>query len=483
MIFSAVASRRDDGRPTPGAEYRDHPWRVAASSGVVIAVAYLAVTVYLLLFQVTKISPLSSATFEQQVNVICYAMVAVVALTIVTTPVAWVGDWAARRGRGATAPPIGTLTVVTVICSLGCLVLTENMLYTVAGVGLKTDTTAIVKFAFITFSIVAGVSLARMTVKGLASHERRVIAATAMIALAIPAAIFTSIDLLSMDAAPVAKTSGPAQINVVILSADGVDAQHLSVYGYPLQTSPFLESRASEFRIFENAFTNNGNTTGSITSMLTGMSPIKTGVVFPPDRLNADDAARTLPQLLGGLGYYRSNWAVPHYADGRTQNLVGAFDVDNGYQYRNSPVARIPLGTGLGRWFIVDSIEQTIALAQDAVGYRELQNPYDEVGTEEVDTGKDADRLAGVLHEIRTQDKFFINTHFMVTHGPRFVLSQRLFSRGKQQSFAWQSSFYDDAIRQFDSYIGDVYRELRATGNRSHVDYCHVRPWQQVGPR
>ena len=33
--------------------------------------------------------------------------------------------------------------------------------------------------------------------------------------------------------------------------------------------------------------------------------------------------------------------------------------------------------------------------------------------------------------------RFFINAHFMVTHGPRFEAKERIFTKGRTQNEAW----------------------------------------------
>ena len=238
----------------------------------------------------------------------------------------------------------------------------------------------------------------------------------------------------------------------------------MSVYGYARRTTPFLDSKKAEFRLFENAFTNNGNTTGSITSLLTGLSPIDTGVVYPPDLLDKEAALRTLPYLLGHFGYYRSNWAVPHYADAHDQNLVRAFEMDNGDHASTSITGQLPLGTGLARWFVTETLQDTWRLLLDATNIKELDNSYVQVSTANGDTLGDEARLAAVIDEIGRQSRFFINTHFMVTHGPGFEVDTPHFSRGLTQTRGWQRDFYDDSILQFDKYIRRIYGQLARTG-------------------
>ena len=51
--------------------------------------------------------------------------------------------------------------------------------------------------------------------------------------------------------------------NILILSADGVNAGRMSAYGYHRDTTPFIRSLFADALVFENAFTNSVPTTGS----------------------------------------------------------------------------------------------------------------------------------------------------------------------------------------------------------------------------
>ena len=438
---------------------------VTARAFLLLFVACLLVAAYLFLFQVTKPSPLSNASTGQLASVFAYSVLGALALSLLALPVAVLADWLTQRRSGSAQLPLGSLVMIAAVYSLGFLALMENFVYTLAGVGLKTGDSLLVRLLFGTSALVAGTLLARLFHRTIQGRRRHILLAWGFPALVLPACVLVAADWAATEKVPAAEAGAASDlVNVVILSSDGINADQMSVYGYRRDTTPFLDSKASEFRLFDNAFTNNGNTTGSITSLLTGRSPLSTGVVYPPDLLEGADTFRSLPHMLGDLGYYRSNWAVPHYADGQTQNLVDAFDVDNGYRPADSLLSALPLGTGPTRWFLMESLEGTWRLALDVLGFQGLENPYSQVGTVAGNTLRDEPRLRAVVDEIRTKPRFFINTHFMVSHGPTFMLSEPFFSRGDEQAAGWSRDFYDDSIRQFDSYVERVYEELRESG-------------------
>ena len=61
--------------------------------------------------------------------------------------------------------------------------------------------------------------------------------------------------------------------NILLVGMDGVNADHLSVYGYDRATSPSLAQLARDALVFTNAYSNAANTGGALTAMLTGRLP------------------------------------------------------------------------------------------------------------------------------------------------------------------------------------------------------------------
>ena len=155
---------------------------------------------------------------------------------------------------------------------------------------------------------------------------------------------------------------------------------------------------------------------------------------------------------------------MPYYADAHDQNMVDAFDEDNGYEPASSPVTYLPLGAGSARWFVTETLESTGELVADVVGADEMANPFAAVGGVAGDVLGDEGRLTGVKRAIGGESPFFVNTHFLVSHGPYFSFAQSRWSTGEEQDEAWMDDFYDDSILEFDEYVEDVYAELERTG-------------------
>ncbi|MBT5197748.1 MAG: sulfatase-like hydrolase/transferase, partial [Gammaproteobacteria bacterium] len=118
--------------------------------------------------------------------------------------------------------------------------------------------------------------------------------------------------------------------NILILSTDGLDASHMSAYGYHRETTPFIKSMLPQSLVVENHFTNNTKSTGSIGSLLSGKLPTKTRVIYPPDIFRGVDTYQHLPAILRKLGYRNADFSMRHYIDPYDLNMREGFDFANG---------------------------------------------------------------------------------------------------------------------------------------------------------
>lgn len=118
--------------------------------------------------------------------------------------------------------------------------------------------------------------------------------------------------------------------NIILFASDGVEANHLSLYGYKRNTTPNLDRLAEKSIIFENAFTNAGRTTPSTTSMLTGKNPLTIGVFSPYNLLIGKNSFEHLPGILKQYGYTNFQESIKFWADSIEINMRNSFDVANG---------------------------------------------------------------------------------------------------------------------------------------------------------
>ncbi|MEP4486020.1 MAG: sulfatase-like hydrolase/transferase [Halioglobus sp.] len=354
-----------------------------------------------------------------------------------------------------------------------CLVVVENWFYTLFGVGLKTDVSVWLKLFFVALSGVFAYQLTLLF--GLISSRISSLVTAAIASIAMLATLLSILFMgstLSVSKELKQNMAAGKLYNVLFLSSDGLNATDFSLYGNRPVTTPFLESIRDRAVIFENVFANGGNTTGSITALLTGVSPLATGVVYPPDILMGVSSVRHLPDILGRAGYFRTQWSVPHYASAVEQNMLGSFDFVNGEPiWSEIDFVFDFLGIfGMNRWFLNRVSRDFTGVTRDVLLIEELENPYDQVNDQSASESRvflsDLDRLKGVVRDIEvaqeTGKRLFSQVHFMDTHGPRFHTSISHYSSDVNQTEDFMQAFYQDSILQFDLFLSSIFSKLES---------------------
>jgi arylsulfatase A-like enzyme len=123
--------------------------------------------------------------------------------------------------------------------------------------------------------------------------------------------------------------------NLLILGADSVRPDRLSVNGYPRDTSPALDALARRGARFDNAYAQLPRTFPSWVSILTGRYPWQTGIttMFPPV-LARQQPFEALPRLLAEQGFATA--AVADYAGDVFPRI------DLGFQRIDAPTFALP---------------------------------------------------------------------------------------------------------------------------------------------
>jgi arylsulfatase A-like enzyme len=250
--------------------------------------------------------------------------------------------------------------------------------------------------------------------------------------------------------------------DIILLGSDGLDATHLSAYGYERDTTPNIRSRLSSALVAENAFSNAGTTAGSIASILTGKMPIETRVIYPPDILNGEDAYQHLPGILKRLGYHTVDLSVPYFGDALTLNMQAGFDIANERSGADPIIVKTSRALGGGDTaYFVDTMRQRISDRLLHIFFLwPMINPYETViePARRADEQKRFDGLISVLES--STEPVFLHVHMLGTHGPRFEIRQQVFSTNQAQEKDWMLDFYDDAILSFDQYVGELFAYL-----------------------
>lgn len=256
--------------------------------------------------------------------------------------------------------------------------------------------------------------------------------------------------------------------NILILSSDGLWAEHMSVYGYERPTTPFLDSVKDEFLIAENHFANASDTGGSVVSLLTGKLPTTTRVIYPPDVLRGNDSYQHFPGILKKLGYYNADISMRHYADPYDLNMRDGFSETN---FRNIEAS----GGNLIEWLQKRPGLNPTALFSNQISERmserfnlivkdkPIQDPLAEVNKPDKRFIRDPMRMAEIERFLaESHQPFFLHILMMGTHGTRFKPRERIYSTEESYPLDWVIDGYDDSIIDFDRYIKETYELLKA---------------------
>jgi arylsulfatase A-like enzyme len=275
--------------------------------------------------------------------------------------------------------------------------------------------------------------------------------------------------------------------NILIISADGVDATHLGVYGYSRDTTPTMSAAAQHFAIFDNAFSNSATTGGSIASLMTGKLPSTTRLIQPPDLLKAGHSFQHLPAILRQAGYTLGEF-------GNSYSLLEGKNLVDGFHSANlRPSSAPPLweyapqrfkAAFLSDLLFIDQVRKRIEWrVLHSFGMAKMPDAFGEATTEHAaDEHLAANRLNKLLEFIEEAPRpYFAHIHLMITHGEKFPRIIRKYSVGQQQTDRWMDDFYDDAILAVDSAVGQMLALLQSRGELGNTIFIvtsdHGKAW------
>lgn len=111
--------------------------------------------------------------------------------------------------------------------------------------------------------------------------------------------------------------------SVLLILVDTIRPDHMSAYGYPKPTSPFMEQMAKEGVLFANHFSNSSWTKPSVASLFTGLYPRRHTVL--PITAKMPSNIKTLAQVLRDAGY-KTGAVLGNNFGGRRYGLDRGFD-------------------------------------------------------------------------------------------------------------------------------------------------------------
>ena len=259
--------------------------------------------------------------------------------------------------------------------------------------------------------------------------------------------------------------------NIILLGADGVNALNMSAYGYERETTPNISALTKKSLFMENAFTNAGNSAGSVMAIFTGKNATETRVLYPPDILRGIDSFQHLPGILHQLGYYTAELGTQHYVDAYNMNLLDGFDEVNGKKIQKSHLTKLLEPFGYDVAYFSSKLNERVSDRLLHIFYlKNMENAYQNVFDAETKNYEDNEKIERLFELLSESEKpIFVHIHMMGTHGPKFYPRERVFSAEENQDDPWMTDFYDDSILDYDTYVGQVIEQLSVMGKLSNT--------------
>lgn len=426
------------------------------------------------LFIATKPSFLQQATFPNQLLVLAASGGLLVLVSLVLILPFVISNTVSGTSRVTAVLRWLALAVPALLLSVTVLMLVDNFTYTVFNYGIV-STKGIMRVVYLLLFLLLAARLyakligaanfiSEITEKRSRAKTRTaalLLLTAALLCVGIPAAAYISANGKS---AGQPGTSAAHLPNVLLITADSLNADRMSLYGYPQDTTPFLEELASSSLVAENAFSNAQGTIGSITSILTGRAPIATRMLTSLDLLRGEDTGKHLPGLLRRYGYYSVQLSYSFYADAHRLNFVDGFDEANGAKLSSNPVfaALTSIFPSNISYFQAEIINRVADRLGHVLFIHDMTNPYLQV-TQSPEKFNDLQKMEYALELFKTvKQPLFIHIHWMGTHGPTYHIANQVFSAGKSQDGQayYDNDFYIDSILEFDQALRTLYAGL-----------------------
>lgn len=424
------------------------------------------------LFFITKPSFLSTSPFIDKISLVLVTSLLVIAFLLLFSIPALIICSVFIKQINVFAYLL-TLVPAAVLASLA-LLLIDNFTYTILKFGIVDSsgiTRGIYLGVWLVFFILADIRLAKRvshSVKKesagkysgfLVALATLVLVIVSLVVIRVPSGVSGELGSLA------ASTDLP---NIILFTADGLNAGNMSVYGYERETTPFLDSIEDNLILSADHFNNAANTSGSVTSILTGKYPSETRVLFPPDLLKGGDSLEHLPAILRDLGYYSAQLTIRHYVDASNQNLLDGFNESNGVSLKSNSITnylktQVPSNAIL---FIREVESRLTSRLKHIFFIESMENTFEQITETQTDF-KDLEKIYQAVELITQKDQpVFIQIHWMGTHGDKFYPDSTRFSAGidRAQQESWNNDLYDDAIVDVDSGLEVLFTDLEASG-------------------
>jgi len=200
------------------------------------------------------------------------------------------------------------------------------------------------------------------------------------------------------------QTQTGSRPDVVLIVMDTVRADHLSMYGYPLDTTPNLKKLALDSTIYTHTSAASDITLTSHASLFTGMYPSWHGAYCRPEATYGAAVSKqypTMTEILSAHGYHTVGVAANLYlrADFGLQRGFDVFEIP-----RPVPVLSVE------NWYLVRrGMRRLLAHVRDTAQFDRLYSRGEEINRELFGTMRSADVA---------KEPFFVFLNYMDAHFP-----------------------------------------------------------------
>ena len=257
--------------------------------------------------------------------------------------------------------------------------------------------------------------------------------------------------------------------NIIILGTDGLDASHMSLYGYERETTANTDQLAEMSLVSENHFSNACCTLGSTLSTLTGKLPLDTKTLTPPDILQGGNSYQHFIRFLNANGYSTMQWGNTVQVNGNKWNMRDGFSIINSVRKEKDLLNLFTLQFGNNTSYFINDIEGRLVERLLHILYiKNMEKPItsDDDINDNPESISDIQKIRSTVDFMQNSTQpFFIHMHLMGTHGGKFAISgRRHFSAGQVQNTSWNPDFMDDSILQYDQYVQRIITVLKKNG-------------------